>query len=134
MTAAHHLFFNHSYLTAYTYFLFFKLCLLLMLNVSYLSDEEPDFITFSNQHLSSYDNADPDINFSNGSSKTACRYFTTESLNTLVTEKDISVEDSLSFFHLNIRRLPKHYDDLIDYLSLFSIQFDNCLNRNLVEK
>lgn len=42
-----------------------------MFNVSYLSDEEPDFITFSNQHLSSFDNPDPDINISNGSSKTA---------------------------------------------------------------
>lgn len=39
----------------------------------------------------------------NGLSKTAYRYFTTKSLNTLVTERDISIEDSLSFFHLNIR-------------------------------
>lgn len=94
-----------------------------MLNVSYLSDEEPEFITFSNQYLSSSDNADPDINLNNGSSKTACGYFTTESLKTLVIEKDISVKDSLSFFHLNIRSLPKHFDELTDYLSLFSIQF-----------
>lgn len=85
-------------------------------------DEEQDHFNFSSQHLSAFANADPDINLRDGP-ESICNYFSTESLQSLLSNNAMNTDDYLSLFHLNIRSLPKHFDDLTVYLSMLPLQF-----------
>ena len=46
-----------------------------------------------------------------------CDYYTEYNLNNKLSKPRLQIQIVLSFFHLNIHSLPRHFDNLINYLS-----------------
>ena len=68
---------------------------------------------------------DPDIQFYSSveyTQSTKCDYYLEDKFISMIAEKNESTRN-LSFFHINIKSLPKHYDELEIYLNSFSFKF-----------
>lgn len=94
-----------------------------------LTINKPCTLIFNPSDLNNLDNdsqfssLDPDLNFLNDyyiSMNVNSQYHTADSLNT-ISEKFKC--NSLSVFHLNVRSLPCHFDDLNEYLSSLNQKF-----------
>ena len=53
-----------------------------------------------------------------------CKYYTSNTINNIFDECNHNIDNTLNLIHINIRGLEKHFDDLITYLSTFSVKFD----------
>ena len=53
-----------------------------------------------------------------------CKYYTSNTINNIFDECNHNTDNTLNLIHINIRGLEKHFDDLITYLSTFSMKFD----------
>ena len=71
---------------------------------------------------SSKDSAE-DILLEQNNKKIHCRYYDIESFNKQFTKR----QDNLSLIHLNIRSLPKHFDNFQDLLTSLNCRFKNWL-------
>ena len=67
---------------------------------------------------------DPDIQFYSSVEyiqSTKCDYYLEDKFISIIAEKNESARN-LSFFHINIKSLPKHYDELEIYLNSLSFK------------
>ena len=53
-----------------------------------------------------------------------CKYYTSNTINNIFDDCNHNIDNTVNLIHINIRGLEKHFDDLITYLSTFSVKFD----------
>ena len=74
-----------------------------------------------NRCLALSNDLDPDCNLY--SDLNTCDYYTEYNLNNKLSKTLTANSNCLSFFHLNIRSLPRHVDNLINYLPSINNKF-----------
>ena len=72
---------------------------------------------------STLDAIDPDTNFVNELNITDCKYYNEESFQDMIVDK-YDPAHCLSLMHLNVRSIPRHFDDVMNYLDNINHSFD----------
>ena len=99
-----------------------KHCLENISNKNTVNSHENIFNPFDFQYILNNDDNDPDINFFNNKYDAVnSPYF---SLAEVPCKVEKLLENSFSVYHINIRSLKKHFDKLLEFLSIRKNEFD----------